>query len=229
MTPYLFFDLDHTLWDFEANKNEVLKLLWKEQFSGKKIEFSQFLSAFDGHNEALWADFRNGKVRREDLRWKRFARTLLDLRLPDDKLSTRLSERFLELLPRQKALLPYAVEVLQYCRERRYPMAVITNGFDATQRLKMQAAGIDGYFTEVFSSENCGRPKPHYDIFDLAQKNTGAPHPADCLMIGDSLEADILGAQAAGWKTVFYNPAQTAHKASPTHEISCLSELKGVL
>ncbi len=229
MPTHLFFDLDHTLWDFEANKNEVLKLLWTEYFSGKSARFPEFRQAFDAHNETLWADFRAGKVAREDLRWKRFARALLDLRLPDDKLSLRLSDRFLQLLPQQKTLLPYAIELLEYCRENRYPMAIITNGFDATQRLKLRAAGIEDYFTEVFSSENCGRPKPHCDIFQMAQKEAGAPAPANCLMIGDSLEADILGAQAAGWKTVFYNPGKAAHEAAPTHEVACLLELKRIL
>ncbi len=229
MPTHLFFDLDHTLWDFEANKNTVLGLLWDEYFPEKTALFPEFRQAFDAHNEALWADFRAGKVTREDLRSKRFARTLLELRLPDNKLSQRLSDRFLQLLPQQALLLPFAKELLQYCRERAYPMAVITNGFDTTQRLKMEAAGIDGYFTEVFSSENCGRPKPHCAIFDTAQKTSGAPHPADCLMIGDSLEADILGAQAAGWKTVYYNPLRTTHNARPTHEVACLSELKALL
>ncbi len=226
---FLFFDLDHTLWDFEANKNEVLRLLWDEYFPEKSTHFPEFQQVFDAHNEVLWADFRNGKVAREDLRWKRFARALLELRLPDNKLSEKLSSRFLELLPQQATLLPFAKELLDYCHRRHYPMAIITNGFDLTQRQKLRAAGIGGYFTEVFSSENCGRPKPHCDIFEMAQKASGAPHPADCLMIGDSLEADILGAQAAGWKTVFYNPAKTAHDASPTHEIGCLSELKALL
>lgn len=229
MPTHLFFDLDHTLWDFEANKNAVLGLLWAEYFPEKTALFPEFLEAFDRHNEALWDGFRKGTVLREDLRWKRFARALLELRLPDDRLSEKLSDRFLELLPQQATLLPFAKELLHYCQSQRYPMAIITNGFDTTQRQKLRAAGIDGYFTEVFSSENCGRPKPHRAIFEMAQKASGAPQASDCLMIGDSLEADILGAQAAGWKTVYYNPLRATHDAKPCYEIGCLSELKGVL
>ncbi len=228
MPTHLFFDLDHTLWDFEANKNAVLRQLWTEFPAGEEDLFPLFQEAFDRHNEALWASFRKGGISREDLRQKRFSRTLLDLRIPDRGISEGWSVRFLELLPQQTALLPFAKEILDYCKARKYPMAIITNGFETTQQMKLRAAGIDGYFTHIFSSESCGRPKPHKDIFEQAQRECGAT-ASECLMIGDSLEADISGAQAAGWKSVFYNPEKKAHTAQPTHEIGCLSELKRIV
>ncbi|RYD51937.1 MAG: noncanonical pyrimidine nucleotidase, YjjG family [Sphingobacteriales bacterium] len=230
MITHLFFDLDHTLWDFETNKNEVLRLLWLEFFSGKEALFEDFQEAFDRHNETLWAGFRNGSVSREDLRWKRFSRALLELRLPvPEKQVHMLSARFLELLPQQTALLPFTHELLTFCRQQGYPMAIITNGFDATQRLKLRAAKIEGFFTDIFSSEGCGVPKPHEAIFRMAQQECGAASGSVCLMIGDSLEADILGARLAGWQSVFYNPIRRVHAAAPTYEIACLSELPGLL
>lgn len=230
MITHLFFDLDHTLWDFEANKNAVLHLVWDELISGTDISPEAFQDAFDRHNETLWAGFRNGTVSREDLRWKRFARALLELRLPvPEKLVQTLSARFLELLPQQTALLPYAQETLAFCKQQGYPMAIITNGFDATQRLKLRAAGIEDYFNGIFSSEGCGFPKPHEAIFTMARQNSGARSGSNCLMIGDSLEADIAGAHQAGWKSVFYNPGRHPHTETPNHEIACLSELAGWL
>lgn len=229
MPTHLFFDLDHTLWDFEANKNTVLRALWTEFPVGKEELFPLFCEAFDRHNEILWTGFRNGTILREDLRVKRFSRALLDLLIPDTGISEKLSTRFLQLLPQQTALLPFAKEILDYCKARKYPMAIITNGFDTTQQMKLRAAGIEGYFAHIFSSESCGQPKPHKDIFDLAQRESGVKHASACVMIGDSLEADISGALAAGWESVFYNPGKRPHNVQPTYEIGCLSELKGLL
>jgi putative hydrolase of the HAD superfamily len=227
--PHLFFDLDHTLWDFELNKNTVLQLLWEEEVSRRTTaSFAQFQEAFDRHNEVLWARFRLGTISRAELRTKRFARALLDLKIPQQGLEERLSIQFLEMLPKQTALLPYALAMVQHCAKKGHHLYVITNGFEVTQRAKIEGAGLGGFFKEVFSSEGCGYPKPHRAIFEAAQHFARAL-PAECLMIGDTLEADICGAQRAGWHQVYYNPAQTAHQEAPTYEITCLSALREVL
>ncbi len=227
--PHLFFDLDHTLWDFESNKNAVLQMLWEAEICRRTAaSFETFREAFDRHNEALWVLFRKGNISRAELRTRRFARALLELKIPQTRLDEQLSIQFLEALPQQTGLLPYATEVVQHCVQKGYALYIITNGFEATQRAKIERTGLGGIFKEIFSSEGCGYPKPHRAIFEAAQTFACA-RPAECLMIGDALEADVQGAQQAGWHQVYYNPARMAHQGSPTYEIACLSELKELL
>ncbi len=227
--PHLFFDLDHTLWDFELNKNAVLRSLWEGEICRRTAtSFEQFQESFDRHNEELWARFRSGGISRAELRIRRFARALLHLKIPQQGLDEQLSMQFLEALPNQTALLPHALNVVQHFAQRGHALYVITNGFEVTQRAKIERAGLGGLFKEIFSSEGCGYPKPHPAIFEAAQNFAGAL-PAECLMIGDALEADILGAQRAGWHQVYYNPARLSHTDAPTYEIACLSELKAIV
>ncbi len=223
---HLFFDLDHTLWDFEGNATRVLERLWQDHLP--HAPFDSFKTSFDGHNERLWAKFRTGTLSREDLRWKRFSAVLLDLKCPDDALAQTLGTEFLELLPRQTGLVPGAAAVLQHCAGQGYAVHLITNGFEATQWMKLRNAGIDGHFGHVITSEGCGCPKPHRGIFEHALALCGGGAKTS-LMIGDALDVDVKGARDAGWDQVYYNPAGTPHRQQPTHEIRQLDELLEIL
>lgn len=226
---HLFFDLDHTLWDFEQNsRNTWLELFDQYNLDGVlKADFESFLAAYNIHNERLWEKFRNGKLKRAELRWKRIWLTMIDFKVENLPLAEMLSTAYLDILPKQIILMPGAKEVLDYCKEK-YTLHLITNGFEATQWQKLNSCGIGSYFKEVITSEMSMSMKPHRDIFDYALKtaNTSA---AECLMIGDALEIDVLGAMNAGWHSVYYNPAKIPHNAKPTYEIAHFEELKGFL
>jgi len=227
---HLFFDLDHTLWDFEQNSANTLRILYDElQLSERGIEpFEHFRVIYEGHNERLWERYRKGFIRRDALRWKRMWHTLLDFKIGDEKLAHAMSDIYLRHLPNQKLLLPFAAEVLDYCKKKEYHIHLITNGFEITQWQKMRQSGIDHYFNAVITSEGSNSLKPHREIFQYAMDLTGAG-VAESLMIGDTLEVDVLGAQQFGMDQVYFNPAGTQHEATVTYEISCLSELKNIL
>lgn len=229
--PYqhLFFDLDHTLWDFEANSRAVWEALYHGHSLSERLaqDFKDFYRCYQGHNDALWAKFRLGQIDRETLRWKRIYLTLLDLKRPDEQMARELGEAYLELLPRQQKLIDGAMELLESLQDK-YQMHVITNGFETTQWQKLESSGIAPFFKEVFTSERCERPKPHRQIFDFALK-TCATCCEHSLMIGDALEADILGAQQAGWHAAYYNPAKIPHAGKPEYEVAHLLELKVIL
>ena len=146
----------------------------------------------------------------------------------DVNLAHELSSAYLEILPTQTALMPGAKEILEYCKGR-YTIHLITNGFEMTQRQKLQYAGIGSYFDQIITSEKSNSVKPKPDIFTYALKAAGCTDCSDCLMIGDALDIDILGAQNAGWDQVFYNPEKLPHKGRPTYEIAHLDELRGIL
>lgn len=227
---HIFFDLDHTLWDFEANSNATLQELYDaHDLAGIGIpSYTEFFSVYSGINEKLWDRFRKGYINRNELRIKRFTQTFLEFKRCDDALCQTLSDRFLEILPTKTALFPDTIEVLDYLRDKQYPLHLITNGFEETQKLKLENSKIGHYFTHIVTSESAGMLKPHKAIFDYAMQlsNTTA---ADSIMIGDTLEVDILGAQQAGMDQVYFAPGEVQAGVTPTYTIKTLSELKNIL
>lgn len=226
---HIFFDLDHTLWDFDRNSAATLTKLYDEYALEEKgvADLNEFIEVYAAHNQKLWDRFRNGYIRRDELRWKRFWHTLLDFKVVTDTLAYELSSAYSEILPTQNLLTDHAQVLLDYCKEK-YTLHLITNGHDLTQKMKLQYSGISKYFSEIITSEKSFAMKPHSKIFEYALSATGA-NKDNCIMIGDSLEVDILGAQNAGWDAIYYNPKQKKHSEKPTHEIKCLSELMSIL
>jgi putative hydrolase of the HAD superfamily len=228
---HVFFDLDHTLWDFEKNSRETLYDLYHElELSAVGIPlFDQFHSTYHHHNNIFWDRFRKGFITREELRWKRMWRTLLDYKITNETLARTLSERYLEILPTKKNLFHDTIEVLDYLKGKGYPLHLITNGFEKTQHAKLRNSGINPYFSQIITSEAAGIMKPHAAIFEYAIKKAGttAEHS---IMIGDTLDADIEGGNNAGMDTVYFNPSVPPEgNIIPTYVISSLSELKKIL
>ncbi len=192
------------------------------------LDFEQFYEVYKEHNEKLWVRFRKGFIRRDELRWKRMWHTLLDFKIGNTRLANEMSAAYLELLPTQRALIPQALDVVQYCATK-YQLHIITNGFETTQKQKLYNCGLQSYFNHIISSEKSNSIKPNREIFDFAMNAAGIANASECIMIGDALEIDVLGAQNAGWDAVYFNPELAPHQGKPTFEISCLSELYHIL
>lgn len=226
---HLFFDLDHTLWDFDANAKETLVEVYS--FFGLEkmgvIPFEDFYKLYKIHNEILWDRYHKGFVTAEELKWKRMYRTLLDFKIANEALAVQLSEKFLEILPTKKLLFPDTVEVLDYLLNKKYQLHLITNGFEKTQWSKLNNSGLNIYFTHVFTSEGCNSVKPHKEIFEYALNKTGA-QLNQSIMLGDNLEADIQGAMNAGMDNIFVNHLHTNTTLKPTYTVNNLRELKAI-
>lgn len=226
---HLFFDLDHTLWDFEANSKLTLRELYDMlQLRSKGIhDFDLFHKNYLAHNDKLWERYRNGFIKVDELRWKRMWLTLLDFQIGDEALAREMGIRFLDLLPTRKLLFPYAVEILEYLTEKKYNLHLITNGFEKTQHSKLKNSAIDKYFNEVITSESSNSLKPHKEIFDYAFARTGA-QKKESIMIGDSIEVDIQGAINAGIDQVYVNHINGAPALKPTYTVYSLKELENI-
>jgi putative hydrolase of the HAD superfamily len=222
---HLFFDLDHTLWDFDKNSEATLRQLYHElNLKAEGIEdFDEMFKSYNVHNDKLWDRYRKGFIKRDELRWKRMWLMLLDFKVTDTALAHELGVAYLEILPTQTLLLPHTKELLEHCKGR-YEMHLITNGFETTQRLKLQYSGIAKYFTHLITSEKSNSMKPYKEIFEYALKLADADI-ADSIMIGDAVDIDILGAIDAGWDSVYFNPHEKPHERKPTYEIKHLEEL----
>jgi len=227
---YLFFDLDHTLWDFDANARATLEQLHVDlKLVDKGVhDFELFHKNYLQHNEKLWARYRNGYIKQEELRLKRMWLTLLDFHIADEELTRQLSELFLQLLPTRTILFPGTKEILKYLTDKGYGMHLITNGFEKTQHGKLKSSGLDIFFKEVITSEISNSLKPQKEIFEYALQKTGAT-VEQSIMIGDSLEVDIAGAMSVGMDQVHVNYNNIEQDLKPTYTIRTLEELKNIL
>lgn len=230
---HLFFDLDHTLWDFEANSRQTLLELYDDLLLKDRgvHDFDLFHKQYLQHNDKLWDRYRNGYIKVDELRWKRMWLALLDFRIADEALSREMGVRFLERLPTRKRLFPHTLEILDYLQEKGYQLHLITNGFEKTQHGKLRSSGLDGYFREVITSEGSNSLKPHKEIFDYAFRKTGAL-PAESIMIGDTIDVDILGAVNAGIDQVHVNhlnrEVELVQGKKPTYTVFSLKELENI-
>jgi putative hydrolase of the HAD superfamily len=227
---HLFFDLDHTLWDFETNSKETLRELYILHRLSEVVtpDFEAFYEKYAFHNKRLWHRYNHGFIKQEELRWKRMWHTLLEFKIGDEKLAKQLSQEYLEILPGKKALFPHTIEVLDYLTNKGYSLHLITNGFEQVQWRKLDNAQIGHYFKNVITSEAALCLKPHKDIFDHAIGKAGCGYK-DGLMLGDNLDADILGAMNAGMDTVFVNHINEQTTLTPTYTIYHLRELEDIL
>ena len=227
---HLFFDLDHTLWDFDANARTTLQQLHIDlRLPEKGIhDFDLFHKNYLAHNERLWTKYRNGHIKQDELRLKRMWLALLDFQIADEALAKQMSELFLQLLPTRTILFPDTVEVLDYLQEKGYGLHLITNGFEETQHSKLRSSGLDRFFKVVITSECSNSLKPQREIFDYALEKTGAK-VEESLMIGDTLDVDVLGALNVGMDAVHVNYNSLEQEVEPTYTIYHLRELKDFL
>lgn len=226
---HIFFDLDHTLWDFERCSSETLEELFHHnQLDSLGIQMTDFIKTFRIINRRLWKLYGAGKLSQHELRTTRFILVMKALGVPAKDVPANLAEDYLQLCPQKPHLLPFAREVLEYLTGKKYVLHIITNGFADVQLVKLNSANIASYFSEVVTSEKAGCQKPNRQIFDFTLQKIKAQRE-HCIMIGDSLDSDILGARNAEIDHVFYNYEKLVHQEKPTHEIKCLSELMRLL
>lgn len=226
---HLFFDLDHTLWDFDTNAKDTLVEVYTffELEKMGVIPFEDFYRLYKIHNEILWDRYHKGFITGEDLKWKRMWRTLIEFKVADEQLAKQMSEKFLEILPTKKLLFPHTIEVLDYLTCKEYNLHLITNGFEKTQWTKLNNSGLDKYFIHVVTSETSNSIKPQKEIFDYAMNKAGAVlHQS--IMLGDNLDADIQGAMNAGMDNIFINHLHTTTTLHPTYTVTNLQQLKGI-
>ncbi len=229
MYKHLFFDLDHTIWDFDRNAEETLHELYRT-YNLQHIGLHSpdvFIEVYTRNNHQLWADYHIGKISKEVLRATRFSKTFIELGVSPDLIPAKFEDDYVLLCPRKTNLFPHAHETLLYLQEK-YTLHIISNGFKESTELKIGNTGLAKYFNTIFISEIIGFNKPDKAIFEHVFKATDAK-VAESLMIGDSIEADIRGAQAFGMKAIYFNPGNKEKPEDVTDQIECLSELVKLL
>lgn len=221
----IFFDLDHTLWDFDKNSALTFQKIFQEHQIN--IDLESFLEVYIPANIKFWKMYREERITKSDLRYQRLKSVFdtLGFSISDHSIHI-LSEEYINHLSSFSNLFPNTVEILNYLKPT-YKLHIITNGFQEIQKKKLMNSGIHDYFNQIIDSEMAGVKKPNPIIFNLALNRAGV-EPHRSLMIGDSLEADILGAKAAGFHTLHFNAhREEYHEEAPI--IYDLQEIKSFL
>ncbi len=222
---HIFFDLDRTIWDFDENSKETLREIYnKYQLSNHFIDFIQFCNTYHANNDKLWTEYREGKLKKEVLISLRFYNTLLEVNVKNQKLAHLIGNDYVKISPTKKNVFPYTYGALNYLKEKKYKLYIITNGFNEVQFVKMKNCNLNTYFSRVITGENAGSYKPNSKIFHFALSSVHAKK-SESIMIGDDLEVDIQGASDAGIDQVYFNPDNIPHNGEITFEISSLKEL----
>jgi putative hydrolase of the HAD superfamily len=228
---HIFFDLDHTLWDTDKNAKESLKELHneikiQEDFN---VSFDLFHTTYQKHNDVLWKKYAKHEVSKEEVRINRFKFTLEELKIFDNTINEFFASHFVSRTPLKKNLIEGAIELMDTVKSR-YTLSIITNGFKEVQYIKMEESGLRKYFEHIFISEEVGFNKPNPDIFKFAMNKSGASIAENCLMIGDSLEADIHGAISAGMKAIYLSPESKLDTIDENYiTVNSLNQIKNIL
>jgi putative hydrolase of the HAD superfamily len=159
----IFFDLDHTLWDFETNSNKAFeKLLDKHQMP---VSIKHFLEVYEPINYQYWVDYAKGLKTKDEVKYNRLKDTFKALNVDvTNELIEILANEYLDFLKKESALMPGTVEILDYLKGK-YRLHILTNGFLEVQADKMTNSGIAHYFEHVITSESVGKLKPHPEVF----------------------------------------------------------------
>lgn len=225
MIKHIFFDLDHTIWDFDRNAQETLLELYemhKLQDLGL-TSAENFISTYTVHNHQLWSQYHLGQISKQALREERFRKTFLELGIKPELIPKQFEEDYVAMGPTKTNLFESAEKVLTYLQEK-YHLHIISNGFKEAVLTKMSVSNLNPYFKNVVISEDVGVNKPDKAIFEHAL-NLAQAQKQESIMIGDSLEADVYGAQNFGIKAIFFNPLKAQKPDDVEQQIHHLEEL----
>jgi putative hydrolase of the HAD superfamily len=218
---HIFFDLDHTLWDFDRNSGLAFNSIFEKHKI--KVRLEEFLAIYAPINANYWKLYREDRVTQEDLRYGRLKDSFKGMKVNvSDAQIKQLSIDYIEHLPQNNYLLSGAVEILEYLQPL-YKLHIITNGFKEVQHKKLESSGILKYFTTITTSEDVGVKKPNRKIFEVALESASAKVD-ESIMIGDNLEADILGAKDFGMQAILYNYYKTEF-STDHHQVMEMKEL----
>ena len=221
----VFFDLDHTLWDFEKNSALAFETVFKMQ--NLEVDMSEFLHFYVPINREYWERYRKDEITQKQLRYGRLKDTfdLIQYTVSDDLIEL-LSVQYIHYLPKFNHLFEGTIEILDYLKPK-YNLHIITNGFAEIQENKLNNSYITHYFKSITTSEMAGVKKPHPNIFEFALSLAKA-NKENAIMIGDCIEADVRGAIDFGMKAILFDE-KNSHNIPEVPTINRLIELKNIL
>lgn len=222
---HVFFDLDHTLWDFDKNSGLTFEKIFK--LNNIETKLDDFLEVYEPINLRYWKLYREELVSKSDLRYGRLKEAFDAVNISvKDEMINHLSEAYIDHLTTFNHLFEGTFEILNYLQDN-YELHIITNGFEEAQERKMKNSSIRDYFKTITNSEMVGVKKPNPKIFNFAL-NIANANTEESIMIGDSLEADVEGAHNLGMDVIHFDYKNTQQNHSYKRIIK-LMEIKNYL
>ena len=111
----------------------------------------------------------------------------------------------------QPTLFPGALELLQSLRDAGYVVGTLSNGNADVANI----AGLCDCVDFALTAEGVGAAKPDTAMFHAAMAAAGVTDPAACVHVGDDHGKDVLGAQNAGWRSIWCPASQAWEAAGP--------------
>jgi putative hydrolase of the HAD superfamily len=221
----VFFDLDHTLWDFDKNSELTFENIFNRNHP--TIETKIFIEKYVPINQACWKLYQYDKITHKELRYNRLRCSFdaINYTISDEQIES-IAQEYIQLLPENNHLFDGAFEVLDYLN-RKYKLHIITNGFAEVQYKKLSNSNIGSYFQTITNSEMAGVKKPNPIIFEYAL-NLAQAKKESSIMIGDCLDADVQGALEAGLDAIFFNGSNVQVEQN-IKQVNHLLELKKYL
>ncbi len=226
---HVFFDLDRTLWNFDAAAEVAFERIY-DKYNLKSLGIPsahEFHEVYHPLNEQLWVLYRENRITKDDLNRSRFLKPLEHYGIHDVELADHLSVDYMFYSPRIVRLVPGAMELLEYLKPK-YHLHLITNGFQEVQDTKLSLSGMKPFFETLTVSEEVGVKKPDPEFFFYALRKANAKSE-ESIVIGDEMAVDIDGARAAGIDQVFFNAKGDTVEGERTFEVRSLLEIKGIL
>ena len=226
---HIFFDLDRTLWDFEANSEEVLQDMFNkfDITTLACIDSQEFIDNYREINHGLWAKYRVGEITKEFLSTERFHATMRLFEVDNFEMAKKMGEFYVKESPYKKQLFPGTIELLEKLYNK-YELHLITNGFAEVQYIKLEQSNLKKYFKKIIVSEETNWKKPSPEIFHYAMQQAGATKE-NSIMIGDDLKADIKGASEIGMDQIWVNFDSTYAGFKPTYTVDSLTKIEVIL
>ena len=222
----VFFDLDHTLWDFEKNSALTFAKILKDNHV--PVDYSRFVENYVPINHEYWELFREEKITKEELRFGRLQKTFESLGVAvEQSLIEILSEEYLTVLPKNNHLFEGAFEILEYLQSK-YNLHIITNGFQDVQNHKIKNSNLTPFFKTITNSESAGVKKPNPGIFEFALQQANTTKEQS-VMIGDCIDADVKGALNFGMDAILFCQNNTITIDENIKKIHHLLDLKSYL
>lgn len=219
-------DLDDTLLDFQASE----KLCFKDTFTnfGVNALIDDIHKTYKLENNLLWEQLEKGEINKDFLKTERFKRTLdhHKIEIPPHKMA----DYYLTQLPKHVVLIDGAVELLKYLKQFG-EVGIITNGMELVQRERIKNSELKNFIDFIAVSEECGFTKPDKRFFEYTVKKAKNFTKESTIVIGDRLDADILGANHFGINSCWFNQhnRENTSTAKPTYIINDLMSLKNLL
>jgi len=208
---HIFFDLDNTLWDYRRNAKITLEKLYEEY----KIQenyghtFEEFYPFYYESNEQLWADLRDQKVTKDELRARRFPEAFANMGVRNLDFLMEFEKRFVDEVTDTNYVVEGAEEVLEYLKDK-YTIHILSNGFEEVTHDKIEKSIVKNYVETITTAEGAGAPKPDAIAFQTALDKAGATK-GESVYIGDDWIADMIGATRFGMRAIFFNPLNENH------------------